>query len=110
MTKTKRTVIILLLLAILIAIIPLFALKGAEFGGSDDAGSKVVSEITGQDYQPWFTPVMETWIGGELPGEIESLLFCVQTGIGVGVLCFFMGRFVERTKKETGSGNENQNA
>jgi ABC-type cobalt transport system, periplasmic component len=105
MSKTKRTVLILLLAAVLIAIIPLFTLKGAEFGGSDDAGSKVVSEITGKDYQPWFTPVMETWIGGELPGEIESLLFCVQTGIGVGVICFFLGRFVERTKKE----NQNKN-
>jgi len=100
MTKTKKTVVILLIIAVLIAIIPLFALKGAEFGGSDDAGSKVVAEITGKDYQPWFTPVMETWIGGELPGEIESLLFCVQTGIGVAVIAFFMGRFVERTKIE----------
>ncbi|MGH4122050.1 MAG: energy-coupling factor ABC transporter substrate-binding protein [Clostridium sp.] len=100
MVKTKKKVVILLIIAALIAIIPLFALKGAEFGGSDDAGSKVVSEITGTDYKPWATPVMETWIGGELPGEIESLLFCLQTGIGVGVLFFFLGRFVERTKKE----------
>ncbi len=110
MTKTKRTVIVLLVIAVLIAIIPLFALKGADFGGSDDAGSQVVSEITGEDYQPWFTPVMETWIGGELPGEIESLLFCVQTGIGVGILCFFMGRFVERTKKEKKQIKENESA
>lgn len=100
MSKTKKKVITLLVVAVLIAIIPLFALKGAEFGGSDDAGSKVVSEITGTEYEPWATPVMEKWIGGELPGEVESLLFCVQTGIGVGVLCFFLGRFVERTKKE----------
>jgi cobalt/nickel transport protein len=100
MTKTKKTVVSLLIIAALIAIIPLFALKGAQFGGSDDAGSEVVAEITGTDYKPWFTPVMETWIGGELPGEIESLLFCVQTAIGVGVIAFFMGRFVERTKKE----------
>ena len=100
MTKTKKKVTTLLIIAALIAVIPLFALKGAEFGGSDDAGSKVVAEITGTEYEPWFTPVMETWIGGELPGEIESLLFCVQTGIGVGVLAFFMGRFVERNKKE----------
>ena len=100
MTKTKRTVILLLVIAILIAVVPLFALKGAEFGGSDDAGSKVVSDITGEEYQPWFTPVLETWIGGELPGEVESLVFCIQTGIGVGVLAFFMGRLVERTKKE----------
>jgi hypothetical protein len=27
------------------AIVPLFMLKNAEFGGSDDAGSEVVSEI-----------------------------------------------------------------
>lgn len=109
MTKTKRTVIILLVIAILIAIVPLFVLKGAEFGGSDDAGSKVVSEITGEEYQPWFTPVLETWIGGELPGEVESLIFCVQTGIGVGILAFFMGRFVERTKKENRQVKENEN-
>ncbi|HWQ43744.1 MAG TPA: cobalt transport protein CbiN [Desulfosporosinus sp.] len=102
MAKTKNKVIILLIIAGLIAIVPLFTLKGAEFGGSDDAGSQVVSQITGTDYQPWFTPVMETWIGGELPGEIESLLFCVQTGIGVGILFFFLGRFVERTKIENG--------
>lgn len=100
MKKTKKKVIILLVVAALIAVIPLCTLKGAEFGGSDDAGSKVVAQITGTDYKPWATPVMEIWIGGELPGEIESLLFCVQTGIGVGVLAFFMGRFVERNKKE----------
>ncbi|AGF58022.1 MULTISPECIES: energy-coupling factor ABC transporter substrate-binding protein [Clostridium] len=100
MTKTKKTVVSLLIIAALIALIPLFTLKGAEFGGSDDAGSKVVSEITGTEYEPWFKPVMETWIGGELPGEVESLLFCVQTGIGVGIIAFFMGRFVERKKIE----------
>lgn len=100
MTKTKKTVISLLIVAALIALIPLFTLKGAEFGGSDDAGSKVVSEITGSEYEPWFKPIMETWIGGELPGEVESLLFCVQTGIGVGVIAFLMGRLVERHKTE----------
>lgn len=106
MTKTKRKVIILLAIAALIALIPLFTLRGAEFGGSDDAGSKVVSQITGSNYKPWFKPVMETWIGRELPGEVESLLFCVQTGIGVGIIAFFMGRFVERNKKETQIKNE----
>ena len=98
MTQTKKTVIGLLLVAVLIAVVPLFMLKGAEFGGSDDAGSVAISEITGSEYEPWFTPVMETAIGGELPGEIESLLFCVQTGIGVGILAFCMGRLYERKK------------
>ena len=96
--KRKQTIAVLLVLVCLIAIIPLFALKGAEFGGSDDAGSQMITEIRGLEYEPWFTPVMEAAIGGELPGEIESLLFCLQTGIGVGVIAFFMGRLVERKK------------
>ena len=93
MSKNKKTVIILLIIAALIAIIPIFALPGAEFGGSDDAGSQVVQEIS-PDYEPWATPVLENAIGGELPGEIESLLFCIQTGIGVGIIAFFIGRFM----------------
>ena len=44
MTKNTKTVIILLVIAALIAIVPLFALKGAEFGGSDDAGSETKTE------------------------------------------------------------------
>ncbi|PNV59422.1 energy-coupling factor ABC transporter substrate-binding protein [Clostridium sp. chh4-2] len=99
MSKNKKTVLVLLVLVVLIAIVPLFVLKGAEFGGSDDAGSQMVEAIHGE-YEPWFTPVLETMIGGELPGEIESLLFCLQTGIGVSIIAFFMGRFVERKKWE----------
>lgn len=98
MTKNTKTVIVLLVLVLVIAIVPLFAMKGAEFGGSDDAGSVMVEEISGE-YEPWFTPVLETMLGGELPGEVESLIFCIQTGIGVGVIAFFMGRFVERKKQ-----------
>ena len=105
MSKNTKTVIILLVIAVLIAIVPLFALRNAEFGGSDDAGSVMVEEIHGE-YEPWFTPVLETALGRELPGELESLLFCVQTGIGVGVIAFFMGRFVERRKWMMKTGEE----
>lgn len=105
MTKNTKTVIILLVIAVLIAVIPVAVLRGAEFGGSDDAGSVMVEKIHGE-YEPWFTPVLETAIGGELPGELESLLFCVQTGIGVGVIAFFMGRFVERKKWMKKMGEE----
>lgn len=95
--KKKTWAVILIIAAILIALVPLFALKGAEFGGSDDAGSVMVEEINGS-YEPWFTPVLEQAIGGELPGEVESLFFCVQTGIGVGIIAYCMGRLVERKK------------
>ncbi len=97
MKKGRITVAALVIAALLIALIPLFALRGAEFGGSDDAGSVMVEEITG-GYEPWFTPVLETILHGELPGEVESLFFCIQTGIGVGIIAFVMGRFVERKK------------
>ena len=97
-TKSKKPLVFgLILVVILMAFVPLFALKGAAFGGSDDAGSVMVEEIAGS-YEPWFTPILETMIDGELPGEVESLFFCLQTGIGVGIIAFIMGRFVERKK------------
>lgn len=98
MSKNTKTVLILLVIAALIAIVPLFARKGASFGGSDDAGSVMVEEVRGEEYEPWFTHVLEDLLDGELPGEVESLLFCIQTGIGVGIIAFFMGRLVERKK------------
>jgi len=94
----KSTVILLLVLILLIAIVPLFALKDAEFGGADDAAGDAVSEVLGEAYEPWYTPIAETVLGGEIPGEVESLIFCVQTGIGVGIIAYLMGRFVERKK------------
>lgn len=96
--SNKGLVIGLIFLVILIAIVPLFALKGAEFGGSDDQGSQMVSEIVGEEYEPWFTPVLETWLDGELPGEVESLIFCLQTGIGVGIMAYGFGYLVARKK------------
>lgn len=100
MSKNKKVTIALLIAAALIIFVPLFTLKGAEFGGSDDAGSVMVEEITGK-YEPWFTPVLEQALNGEIPGEIESLLFCVQTGIGVGIIAFCLGRLVERKHQES---------
>ena len=93
----KKKVILLLILVVLIAFIPLLALKEAEFGGSDDAGSQVVEEVD-SGYEPIAEPVLEKLLGHELPGEVESLLFCIQSSIGVGIIAFFMGRFVERKK------------
>ncbi len=94
----KKTIVIASIIAIiLIALIPLFALKDAEFGGSDDAGSTVVEEVD-SSYEPWAAPLLENILGRELPGEVESLFFCIQTGIGVGIIAFIMGRLVERRK------------
>lgn len=99
--RVSTAVIALVVASALIAFVPFFALGSrAEFGGSDDAGSEMITEVTGKEYEPWFEPVLEKAIGGELPGEVESMLFCLQTGIGVGIIAYVMGRFTERKKYE----------
>ena len=104
--KRKRTIVFVSILAVIVlSLSPLSLLKGAESGGSDDAGSQKVEEIRGEAYEPWFTPVLEQMIGGELPGEVESLFFCLQTGLGVGVIAFGFGYLVAR-KKYSGSAQE----
>lgn len=96
--SNKKLVTILIIVSLLLIVVPFIALKGAEFGGSDDAGSKMVNEVTGKEYTPWFTPILENFIGGEIPGEIESLIFCVQTGIGVGIISYCFGYLAARKK------------
>lgn len=95
--KKKGLAVVLVLMVLLLALVPLFVLRDAEFGGSDDAAGDVVAEVN-SSYEPWAAPLLETLIGRELPGEVESLFFCIQTGIGTGVIAFFAGRFVERKK------------
>ena len=108
MKSNKTTVIILILLTLLVILVPLFAVRGAEFEGSDGAGSEMVEEImgeNGEDYEPWFEPILETLIGGELPGEMETLFFCLQTGLGVGIIAYCFGYLVSR-KKYSGAKSE----
>ena len=96
--SNKKLVTILIIVSLLLIVVPFIALKGAEFGGSDVAGSQMVNEVTGKEYTPWFTPILENFIGGEIPGEIESLIFCVQTGIGVGIISYCFGYLAARKK------------
>ena len=96
--SNKKLVTILIIVSLLLIVVPFIALKGAEFGGSDDAGSQMVNEVTGKEYTPWFAPILENFIGGEIPGEIESLIFCVQTGIGVGIISYCFGYLAARKK------------
>ena len=62
--KNKCIVAVLLLLCVALIVTPVFALRGASFGGSDDAGSVKVAEITGEEY------VEEEYI--EVPSEEET--------------------------------------
>jgi cobalt/nickel transport protein len=106
--KNKTTAWILIILAIALIVVPLATQSGAEFGGTDDQGGDIIEEIEGGSYEPWAEPLMEKALGGEIPGEMESLLFCVQTGIGVGILFYYLGRYTERHKyaKEYGLSDQ----
>ena len=48
--SNKKLVTILIIVSLLLIVVPFIALKGAEFGGSDDAGSQMVNEVTGKDF------------------------------------------------------------
>lgn len=86
--------LVLALGVVLLVTVPLMLLGNSEFGGSDDAGSTVVEEING-GYTPWFESFWEP-----PSGEIESLLFCVQSAIGAGICGFVLGHISRKSKSE----------
>ena len=85
MNKTAKTNLILLFIVALICVVPLLMVTDSEFGGADGEAEEMIQAIN-PDYEPWFEPVFEP------PGnETESLLFCLQAALGVGVICYFIG-------------------
>jgi cobalt/nickel transport protein len=96
--KKKTTVILIIVLALAIVVTPLVLMPGAEFEGSDDAGVDMIYEITDDGYEAWFEPVIETLIGGELSEGMETLILCIQAGIGIVILAFCFRALARRRK------------
>lgn len=92
MKQSSKTNLLLILLAIVIMIVPLFIQKDAEFEGADDQAEDVIGEID-PDYEPWFDALWEP-----PSGEIESLLFSVQVAIGAGLIGYIFGSMKEKKK------------
>lgn len=92
MKQSNKTNYLLILLAIVIIIVPLFIKGDAEFGGADDQAEDVIGEIN-SDYEPWFEPLWEP-----PSGEIESLLFSLQVAIGAGVIGYIFGIMKEKRR------------
>ena len=86
--------LILVLLVVLIAAVPLWLCKDAEFGGADGLAEELIVE-THPDYEPWFSPLFEP-----ASGEIESLLFALQAALGAGVIGFILGRLTAKKPEE----------
>jgi cobalt/nickel transport protein len=76
---------VLFLLIIILAIIPLFIQKDAEFGGADGQAEEMIGELA-PSYEPWFTSIWEP-----PSGEIESLLFSLQAAIGAIFIGYVIG-------------------
>lgn len=95
MKQSNKINYLLILLAIVIIIVPLFIKGDAEFEGSDDQAEDVIGEIN-SDYEPWFEPLWEP-----PSGEIESLLFSLQVAIGAGVIGYIFGIMKEKRKVAT---------
>ena len=89
-----KTVVILLLICMIIAIFPLAFLKDSEFGGADGAAEEAITQID-PEYEAWASPVLEP-----PGGETESLLFCLQAAVGSGIFFYCFGVLRERHRKE----------
>lgn len=100
MSSKAKSVIILLLLCILIAVIPLAFIKNSEFGGADGAAEEAITEID-PSYEAWASPILEP-----PGGETESLLFCLQAALGAGIFGYCFGTLKERSKYEKNGQKE----
>ena len=86
--------LILVLLVVLIAAVPLWLCRDAEFGGADGLAEELIVE-THPDYEPWSSPIFQP-----ASGEIESLLFALQAALGAGVIGFVLGRMTAKKPEE----------
>jgi cobalt/nickel transport protein len=76
--------LLFIVLAVLLAAVPLVMHNGVEFVGADDKAKGIISEIN-PNYQPWFSSVFEP------TGEAETFLFSLQAALGAGFIGYFFG-------------------
>ncbi len=88
-----KTTVLLIILVVVLALVPMFLVKDAEFGGADGEAEVAITEIS-PDYVPWFQPLWEP-----PSGEIESLFFSSQAAIGAGIIGYALGLWKGRREK-----------
>lgn len=95
MKKNGKWILILAFLVIAVTALPLF-LNNLDFTGADDAAGQSVAAVD-PGYTPWAKPLIE--FSGK---NTETLLFCLQAGIGAGVLGLGFGYLIMRKRKQKG--------
>lgn len=92
--KNKGFTVIAIIAIIALAVIPLLLHPNAEFSGADGQAEEAIGEIS-PDYKPWASPIIE------LPsGEVESLLFSLQAGIGGLIVGYALAYYKYGRKKK----------
>lgn len=81
----KNNTWLLVLIVIVLALLPIFLTRGAEFEGADVIAENTIGEIN-PDYEPWAESLWEP-----PSGEIESLLFALQAALGAGFIGYYLG-------------------
>ena len=74
--------------ALFVLLLLLCAVAAQEWRGADEKAEEKILEITGGEYEPWFSPLWEP-----PSGEIETFLFSLQAAIGALVIGYFVGYF-----------------
>ena len=90
--KNMFKYIILVLVLIVVIVVPLIFISNGTFGGTDDQAKNMINQIN-PNYKPWFS-----YIWQPPSGEIATLLFCIQTGIGSLIIGYIIG-FLHGKKK-----------
>jgi cobalt/nickel transport protein len=78
---------------VVLALGPLLALQGKEFGATDSNNSTAIQEVQ-PGYKPWFESVIKP--SGP---EVQTFLFATQAGIGAGVTGYILGLYKGRSEK-----------
>jgi len=95
-SKKIITNLILTSLVILLAIIPFFVTKDADFAGADEKAEAAIIDINPK-YEPWFSSIWEP-----PSGEVESLIFSLQAAIGAGIIGYGLGYMKGKSKVKEG--------
>jgi cobalt/nickel transport protein len=88
MKKIHYAILVACLVVLFVA--PLVMFPDADYEGADGIVEDIISE---GDYEPWIDSIWEP-----PSGEIESLLFALQAGIGALIIGYFVG--YERGKRK----------
>lgn len=75
----------ILIFVALLAFVPLYIARDAEFAGADAQASEAISTLNA-DYTPWFESLWEP-----PSGEVESFLFALQAALGSGFVFYYLG-------------------